>query len=802
MSAAKPMTGIANADELLELAYAYNLTVDIETKTADGGFTSHIVRISIPVPPAYAGKELGRLIAAETLTLLWTKSGRKGSRGRLDDATRFDSTSSRKLRTLREVRAAVEILGRESNEHARATAPTPEEVVDAPHSVHVNGRTVNGSVSPDAVRHVVKTLRFKGWTCHQDETGTIHTPTTRYVPLADQTAGAATTPVDERQHVRVVDGGHPVLIPTRVALDEMNAAMMGPGKKDVREMSEGRGNARIIYRDERGTVELRAVDSADTPVVQEQRPTDAELTGPLPAELAEHFAEKFPAVAEGRALPVRADMLRPGMVVAWTDPANDRPIQDVKSYAGPGTPWVRTTREPVDVHDAAHRVFEPGHHVMITRDSIARLYATQTPADAPEPRPAAVVLAADPIPVGGSVLTDMPGEPVGIAGVPTREAVAHDEYVAQERAGDHWQLPNHDNRAHLFGPGVIGAIAYVRSSSEHARVTVDTDGTVYLSNGRQAARYIPVSLIADSSADLCPGCGTPYASNGDGPCTGGRSLSAEERQQAAAKDQRRAAAYAGRWWAEQGTDAPTDDALRDAFQGSGKGPRPELYPAIRDAIAASMPPVAAAPLFAAHAAYETVLHASLTPGDLQDVARHMEELRRAAPRVLHTQIHAAAVAADEAWPVLKTAGTLAERNDAHDRAADAVVACRTAILAVAPHAHRMHGTDLPATADAIRAAVRAYNAVDSTPGELDGIATGPARVRVTCRSDKGSGWNITALITAGVDAPSGFFPAHPPLVVRFRRTDGRLDAAESTSRLLGAMFRVNVPVEYVADRRV
>jgi hypothetical protein len=58
---------------------------------------------------------------------------------------------------------------------------------------------------------------------------------------------------------------------------------------------------------------------------------------------------------------------------------------------------------------------------------------------------------------------------------------------------------------------------------DRTRASIDTDGTVYVSNGWQAARYIPVRLLADYSADTCPGCGTPYATNGDGPCEGGRS---------------------------------------------------------------------------------------------------------------------------------------------------------------------------------------------------------------------------------------------------------------------------------------
>ncbi|MFB6629941.1 hypothetical protein ACFCWY_08605 [Streptomyces sp. NPDC056362] len=505
MPADTPMTGIANADELLTLARAFGLTVDVQTKTAEDGFTSHVVRICIPVPAVYAGKELGRLIAAETLTLLWTRSGRKGSRGRLDDATRFDSTSTRKLRTLRQVRAAVEFLGHESNTLARDTAPMPEDVVDAPHSVHLGGRRVNGSVSPTAVRHVVKTLRFKGWTCHQDETGTIHTPTTRYVPLTDQNAGELAPPVDERQHVRIVNDGTPQLIPTRAALDEMDAAMMLPGKRKVHRMSSAGSRAHIVYKDaERGTVELRPATATDVYNA---------LINALDADAVRHSVYDVTATENGteRQCPAQNGkriMLAVGIKHGYGALVHGDADRFTVDWRG-----VKNGNGPGDI-----------------------VFTYQRRTGTPEPRPAAVILAADPIPVGGSVLANMPGDPVGIAGIPTQNAVAHDAYVAQERAGDHWQLPNHDDRAHLTRSDVTGAIAYVRKASAHSLVSVDTDGTVYVSTGLQAARYIPASLIAGVSPDRCPGCGTPSASNGDGPCTGGRSLSAEERQRAAETD--------------------------------------------------------------------------------------------------------------------------------------------------------------------------------------------------------------------------------------------------------------------------
>ncbi|MEU3281460.1 hypothetical protein [Streptomyces antibioticus] len=123
------------------------------------------------------------------------------------------------------------------------------------------------------------------------------------------------------------------------------------------------------------------------------------------------------------------------------------------------------------------------------------------------------------------------------------------------------------------------------------------------------------------------------------------------------------------------------------------------------------------------------------------------------------------------------------------------------ILAVAPHAHRMHGTDMPGTAEEIRVAALAYNAVDATPEELSAVATGTPTVRVHCRSDSGTGWTVTATITAGLDSSIGYAPAHPPIVLKFRKRDGREGAAENTRRMFGRMFRVAVPVEYVRDRR-
>ncbi|MFF4057650.1 hypothetical protein ACFYZ0_18075 [Streptomyces sp. NPDC001708] len=208
-------------------------------------------------------------------------------------------------------------------------------------------------------------------------------------------------------------------------------------------------------------------------------------------------------------------------------------------------------------------------------------------------------------------------------------------------------------------------------------------------------------------------------------------------------------------------------------------------------------------LYAALAAYESAVHASLSsaPRDLTNLDRHLLTLGKISAPEHHLEILETRADLEEAWEALRTAGNLRARNAAHDQARAAVKRARAVILAVAPRAHRMHGTDMPGTAEEIRVAALAFNAVDATPEELSAVATGTPTVRVQCRSDSGLGWTVTATITAGLDSPIGYAPAHPPIVVTFRKRDGREDAAENTRRVLGSRFRVAVPVEYIRDRR-
>ncbi|MFF0698391.1 hypothetical protein ACFYU4_37875 [Streptomyces tendae] len=230
----------------------------------------------------------------------------------------------------------------------------------------------------------------------------------------------------------------------------------------------------------------------------------------------------------------------------------------------------------------------------------------------------------------------------------------------------------------------------------------------------------------------------------------------------------------------------------------------ELRPATPEDLAPAHAPVAgrdAAPLFAALAAHEATMLCD-SPRDFAYLARHLITLGKVAPAEHRPAVDEAHAAVEGAWEALRTAHGLTARNAAHDAARASIEQTRAAILAVAPHAPRMHGTDMPATAAEIRAAVLAFNAVDGSQEELSATATGTPVIRVHCRSDSGTGWTATAVITAGMETAVGHVPAHPAIVVKFRKRDGRLNAAENARRILGPRFRVAVPVDFVLDRRV
>ncbi|MDR3079424.1 MAG: hypothetical protein LBV60_00590, partial [Streptomyces sp.] len=527
------------------------VTVDTDEKDT---FTRYTVRITIPVPVAYAGTELGLAISSDTLAMVWVRDNKKGARGRLDLALDSTLIASRKLHTIRAARTAIEVMGHDSQKHARDTAPRPEDVADTPHALYIDGELRREDITAARIRDIVTVRRLNGRPTHQDDKGAIHCDNRRYAPVQPAPAEDAPAPAaEERMHVRTVDGGTPELIPTRDACAEMDNAMMQPGKRDVREMSAAGSRARIVYKDAaRGTVVLR------------------------------------PATTE-----------------------------DIAAHA---------------------------------------------PAAAPTP--------------------------------------------AEDAA--------------------------------------------------------PTATVDENTRRWAEG-------------------------------------FAARWWAEQQTGEPTDAALSAVFAHTVKPPKREAYPLIREAITALTPPATAAPLFAALAAREAADEATdLTPLALSTLAHHLEALPLAAPPALHEMLHAAQNAAEGAWEALRAARSrsLPAKNAARSAAKDAIVQARAAILAVQPHAGRMHGTDMPHTADSIRAAALAYMHIGATPDETNAIGSGTAEVRVDCRPDTGTGWMITARITAGIRNVDWFLPAHPPIVVKFRRVDGRQSPADNARKVIGSMLRVDVPVTY------
>ncbi|MFF1678766.1 hypothetical protein ACFVYG_22335 [Streptomyces sp. NPDC058256] len=138
------------------------------------------------------------------------------------------------------------------------------------------------------------------------------------------------------------------------------------------------------------------------------------------------------------------------------------------------------------------------------------------------------VLAADPIPADTCALEGMPGQPITRDQMRTpAQVLPFDVYVVQIRSEGVWTLPNHDDGSVMRRGHVAFA---VRKTMDYwpqrpGRASLTTDGTLYVSNGRQAARYIPAERFSDwqPTSGTCPGCCTSYADNGDGPCPGGRS---------------------------------------------------------------------------------------------------------------------------------------------------------------------------------------------------------------------------------------------------------------------------------------
>lgn len=222
------------------------------------------------------------------------------------------------------------------------------------------------------------------------------------------------------------------------------------------------------------------------------------------------------------------------------------------------------------------------------------------------------------------------------------------------------------------------------------------------------------------------------------------------------------------------------------------------------------------PNFAAYAAHEAAGFALLrpNPGEITALRRHLLAFGPDAPTAPHLDLLTAEAALASASQDASAARALrgVARNlavgKADDQLRDAVRHAERIILAIEPTAARFRGTDMPVTPETITAAALAYTKVEAEPEEIEAIGQGAPMVLVRCRSDHKLGREITAHITAGVRTPQWWIAAHPPLVLHFRRLDGRTTAADNARRLLWRkdpasryLAVTEVPVEFSNDPR-
>lgn len=223
------------------------------------------------------------------------------------------------------------------------------------------------------------------------------------------------------------------------------------------------------------------------------------------------------------------------------------------------------------------------------------------------------------------------------------------------------------------------------------------------------------------------------------------------------------------------------------------------------------------PNFTAYAAHEAAGFALLRPNpeEITSLRRQLRALHPEAPAVPHPGLLAADAtlkSADEAATAARMlTGTVRTRavGAAGDQLRTAVQQATRAILAIEPTAARFRGTDLPVTPETITAAALAYIKAEAEPEEIEAIGQGTPMVLVRCRSDHKLGREITARITAGVRTTQWWMEAHPPLILRFRRPDGRLSAADNARHLLWRedparryLAVTDVPVDFCNDPRI
>ncbi|MFD4795073.1 hypothetical protein [Streptomyces anulatus] len=299
-------------------------------------------------------------------------------------------------------------------------------------------------------------------------------------------------------------------------------------------------------------------------------------------------------------------------------------------------------------------------------------------------------------------------------------------------------------------------------------------------------------------------------------------------------DVRRARGFAAKWRAETVhaeppvRREPTDEALAECFAHTVKPIAADLYPLVREELTGwdarlaaedarrpeNIPAVSPAPLFTALAAYEAANDIVMNPTalDLERLARHLLSMAPGAPSPERRELVTAHYALEAAAKSLTAAaerrgkpGQLPVVNAARQQADEAIGAAREAILAVQPHAERIRPTDIPVSVETIRAAARAYLAVTGTPEELAAVEDGTPTVQVWCSADKKTGDDCTARITAGISSELGHIPAHPPVVIKFRRLDRRQGAAANARKVLTLKRLVvgeNVSVEFINDLSV
>ncbi|MFE7072631.1 hypothetical protein ACFU96_21370 [Streptomyces sp. NPDC057620] len=341
MATAPEKTGIKNADELIALAVAFELTIKVTTEKTPAAVT-HTIRITMPVPPVYNGTDLGRAIAANVLTTTWSKGNTPRARGLLVGATLENPDAApRKVRTLAGLDSAVRDLGHDAARHARDTAARPEDVVDTPHTLYFGDEPRRAGVPAAQVRRIVAVRRRSGRAVNQHpETGTIHIGNHSYVP-AEHAA-----PVVPRFHMRSVNGGTPERISSTEAVAEMNSAQM-EGRRHVREMSASGSSARIVYKDpERGTVLLRPATpeesgrAATAPATPEEQKA-AESLGAGEKWICHDFGTgqgaPYRTVSRESALKLITEHLRSGAEVA---PSHEGGV-NIKPTTGRTSYWLR-----------------------------------------------------------------------------------------------------------------------------------------------------------------------------------------------------------------------------------------------------------------------------------------------------------------------------------------------------------------------------------------------------------------------------------------------------------------------------